>query len=267
MALLHCEESYFFSSDAQNGAQNKSPDGSLFNVQLYSPISIPKEAIYCTLEVTSATIWNVSPNISSSIGNNKLYLYHETMGYVITIPDGLYGVVELAARVQREIVERDLPANLLVFTADDSTQKIVISFNYANTWIDFSLPNSCRDVLGFDARKVPLTPQAANHSETGDVTAEFNRINNYLLKSDLISDGISVNAISDSVIADVLITSSPGSQIVYSPFHPPRANADQLIGHPKTNFGFRLTDQVGRRIDTLGESYSFTIVLRYVIKV
>ena len=213
----------------------------------------------------------MSPNISAVIGNNKLYLHTEegSLGtdFVVTIPDGLYGVVELAARIQREIIELGLPANLLVFTADDSTQKIVISFTYESTWIDFSQPDSCRDVLGFDSRLVPLVSQAANHSETGDVTASFDRINNYLLKSDIISDGISVNAISDSIIADILITSSPGSQIVFAPFHPPKANADELIAHSKTNLDFRLVDQLGRQVDTLGEDYSFTIVLRYVIKV
>jgi hypothetical protein len=267
MALLHCEESFFFSSDAANGAKNKSPDGSLFNVQLYSPISIPKEAIYCTLEVTSATIWNVSPNIAESIGNNKFYFHTAGSDFNFTIPDGLYGVDELAARIQREIVELGLPPDLFVFSADASTQKVVIAYNYANSWIDFTQPDSIRDVLGFDARLVPLTGQPANHSETGDFTANFNRIQNYLLKSDIISDGISVNAVSDSIIADVLITSKPGSQIIYAPYHPPKANADQLIGHSKTNFNFRLTDQQGRRVDTLGESYAFTIVIRFVIKV
>ena len=92
MSLLNCEESYFFSSDERNGAQNKSQDGSTFSVQLNNPISIPKESIYCTLEVSSATIWNNTPNISSAIGNNKLYLHTEVdadLGpdFVITIPD------------------------------------------------------------------------------------------------------------------------------------------------------------------------------------
>jgi len=267
MALLHCEESFFFSSDKANGAQNVSSDGSLFNVELYNPISIPKEAIYCTLEITAATIWNVSPNISAAIGNNKLNFNSGGANAVITIPDGLYGVDELAARIRIEVVKLGLPNDVFVFGADDSTSKIVYHFHLRRRFIDFTQPDSFRDVLGFNSRLVPLTPQGAEHIEDGDTTAGFNRINNYLIKSDIISNGISVNAVSDSIIAAVLITSKPGSQIVFTPFHPPKANANQLIGHSKTNFGFRLTDEQGRAVDTQGQTYSFTIVIKYAIQV
>ena len=373
MSLLHCEESYFFSSDERNGAQNKSQDGSTFSVQLNNPISIPKEAMYCTLEVTSATIWNNTPNISAAIGNNKLYFHTEVdtsigTDFVITIPDGLYGVSELTARIQREMLGLGLPRDVLLLTADDATQRIVVSFGYANTWLDFgdgspttlsstdlgfnnavqvsmsvdlltlsgtdmplgrfevgdtfrfdsggsafagqtftiqtviaggsdtvqvfdidpavasqALPattlsfsriragaprtDTFREVLGFDTRLVPLTPKASSHSEGGDFTAAFNRVNNFIIKSDIISDGISVNAINDSIIADVLITSEPGDQIVFTPFHPPKANADELIGHRKNFLSFRLTDQVGRPVETMSENWSFTVVLKYVLKV
>jgi hypothetical protein len=267
MPLLHCEEAYFFSSDLKNGAKNKSVDGSTFSVQLNSPIAIPKESIYCTLEVTTATIWNVSPNISAAIGNNKLYLTYGSIGNVITVADGLYGVDELASSIQREMVDRGLPSDLIILTADPATQKVIITFNYPNTRINFDFPNTFRDILGFNERRVPLVDQTAAYSEVGDTTAEFNRIVNYLIKSDIISDGISVNAISDSVIADVLITAAPGSQIVYTPYNPPKANADELAGHRKNFFNFRLTDQSGRAVDTLGENYSFTIVIKYVLRV
>ncbi len=371
MSLLNCEESYFFSSDERNGAQNKSPDGSVFSVQLNNPISIPKAAMYCTLEVTSATIWNNTPNISEAIGNNKLYFHTEAdpaLGpdFVLTIPDGLYGVSELTARIQREMIGLGLPQDMLMLTADDATQRIVVSLGYANTWLDFAdgspttlsstdmgfnntvqvtmsvelltlagtgMPlgrfevgdtfrfdsgalagqtftiqtvigggsdtvqvygidppvaslalvdvavsfsrirvgvhrtDTFKDVLGFDARLVPLAPKTSSHSEGGDVTAAFNRVNNFIIKSDIISDGISVNAINDSIIADVLITSEPGDQIVFTPFHPPKANADELIGHRKNYISFRLTDQVGRPVETMSENWSFTVVLKYVLKV
>jgi hypothetical protein len=267
MSLLQCEESLFFSSDEANGALNKSSDGSTFSVQLNNPIAIPKEAIYCTLEVTAATIWNNSPNISTAIGNNTLSFEYLAASHTITIPDGLYGIDELATRIQREIVALGLPADMFVFSADDSTQKVIVSFTYANTRLDFTQPNSCRVILGFDARDAPVFSQPAGYSEESDTTANFNRVNNYLIKSDIISNGISVNAISDSIIADILITSSPGDQIVYTPYNPPRANADELINHSKSSLTFRLTDQVGRPAETLGENWGFTCVLRYVLKV
>ena len=267
MSLLHYEKSFFFSSDATNGALNKSPDGSAFTVQLNSPISIPEKAIYCTLEVQSATIWNVSPNISIAIGNNKLYIHANSLNYVITIPDGLYSVSDLETRIQREVVLLGLPSNLLTISADDSIQKVLLTFSLANSWIDFTPVDSFRTVLGFDSRLVPTTGQAAGYSEEGDINASFNRVNSYLLKSDFVSNGISVNAISDSVIASVLINVKPGSQIEYYPFNPPKADANELIGKAKSNFIFRLTDDAGRPAEMLGEVYSFTIILRYVVSI
>ena len=72
--LLQKQQSYFFSSDPRSGALNLSPDGSDFTVQLDRPISLPK-CLDATLEVTTASVWNVSPNVSALIGNNKLYIH------------------------------------------------------------------------------------------------------------------------------------------------------------------------------------------------
>lgn len=276
--LLQKEYAYFFSSDVENGAQNVSADGSSFSIQLDRPIDLPK-CLDATLEVTTASIWNVSPNISALIGNNKLYVHTDYVvptppqataaptDFVITIPDGSYGVTDLDQLISREVVKVGYPSNLIQISADDATQKVIITFNYASTWLDFTYADSVRDVLGFNARLVPLTPQAADYSEPADETAAFNRVSSYLLKTDLISNGIAVNNISESIIAEVLITARPGSLINYTPYLPPKADAMELSRHSKNQFSFRLTDQLGRPVELLGESYSFTIVIRYTIEV
>lgn len=268
MPIVHKELSYFFSSSVKNGALNVSGNGDRFSVQLNNPIALPIEAIHATLEVVSATIWNNVFNISQAIGNNRLYVTTGENNIVIVIPDGLYGVPELVTVFKREFVNQGQPADLLIFSSDAATQKIVIESPYAATTADFTQANNCREILGFNARIVPSLPgepTGAGWEVYGDSVAEFNRTNSFLIKSDIISNGIPVNSISDGTIAEVLIVARPGSQINYAPYHPTRSNATELIGRSKNFFTFRLTDQLGREVETNGEDWSFEVVLRYQI--
>ena len=270
-SLITKTKSYFFSSDPANGALNVSPDGSTFQVQLDRPITLP-QCEDATLTVTQANIWNTSPNISTLIGNNKLYVHsdHVTVpasptDFTITIPDGSYSVEGLNNLIAREVTAVGYPSDLVAIAADDATQKVIVTFAYASTWLDFTQPDNCRDVLGFDARLVPLTPQAAGYTESGDNVAAFNRINTYLIKTSLVSNGISVNNLNESIIAEIPITVKPGSLIVYQPFNPPSCSAMELTTHQKSQMDFRLTDQIGRTVETLGEAWSITIELRYTM--
>src|SRR5690348_11591732 len=68
--LLEKTQSFTFSSDTKVGAENVSTDGSVFQVTMDNPIMIPKSAIDCNVGVLQAEIWNNSPNISASFGNN-----------------------------------------------------------------------------------------------------------------------------------------------------------------------------------------------------
>ena len=63
---------YIFSSDPTKGARAIQEEGSVFSVNLQYPISLPHGTQYATMEVHSASIWYVTPNISQAKGNNKL---------------------------------------------------------------------------------------------------------------------------------------------------------------------------------------------------
>ena len=275
--LLEKELSYIFSSDPANGAKNVSADGSSFSVQLNEPIMIPAEAISATLEVQSANIWWVVPNISEALGNNKLYLHSEYVptdrvlpgeypDYTFTIPDGLYDLDTLSEAISRQYASMGLPANLITLTADDSTQKVVLTLNYIDpTWLDFTQANTFREILGFDARLAPTSPQITGYHELGDNIARFNTISSFLINSDIISNGIPVNSTSAGTIADVLIDVLPGSLINYTPVVTVKSNANELIGKAKNFFSFRLTDQTRNIVNTNGEYYNFTVIIKYYI--
>jgi hypothetical protein len=273
MSVIKKQLSYVFSSDPSNGALNLSKDGDRFSVQLNQPIMVPADSLNCSLKLRSAKIWNTVPNISLEIGNNKLYIYTDFIStgsptlHTIEIPDGLYSLDGLNTFLARELVSLDLPSNLITMASDDSTQKVVLTFNQVNTWLDFTQPDTARDVLGFNSRLVPNIPEGAGYSEVADSVAKFNRTDSFLISGDLVSNGIPVNNVSKGILGEVLITAKPGSQINYTPYLPLSVNATELIGKAKNFFTFSLTDQLSRSVDTLGERFSFTIVISYWVKV
>ena len=265
MSIQEREISYIFNSATETGAQKIGTLGNKFVVQLDNPISIPGKSHYATAECVSANIWNVSPNISEEIGNNHFFFNEVDSGGAqdITIPDGSYGIEELEAFLQGEFVNLGAESNAISFSSFNSTQQTVLTFASATTTVDFSQPNTCRDVLGFDSRVV--VPTTAGQSIFSDTEARFNRITNYLVKSNLLSGGIPQNTSASGILTSVPITSRVGSQIVFQPVHPVKANADELIGQMKQSIMFTLLDQLERDVSTLGEEWSLTIVIRYYI--
>ena len=281
MSLIDKQIVYFFSSAIDNGAiitaQNLAEGRKdEFSVQLNAPgLVVPHGAINCTVEVTAASIWNSVPNISAKIGNNKFYFHTEYIPDIdppnpplpqditVTIPDGLYGVSELQGAIQRVLVNIGYPQDVLSLDEDEAQSKLVLNFGYADSWADFTQPNSCREVMGFDARLAPETPQPEPWLEIADNVASFNRTNSFLIRSDLVGNGIPVNNKASGILAQVLIDKPPGSQISYTPIYPPRSDGSELVGHSKNYFNFFLVDQLGRETNTQGEEWSFTCVIRY----
>jgi hypothetical protein len=257
--------SYIFSSDPANGDQSVSDDGSEFSVVLYNPIGVPDNTKYCTIEVQGANIWNSSPNISASRDNNTFAFFDGTANQVVTIPKGLYDLSQLASAIAVQI--DNIPANLpseqlFSFSGDQSTQEVLITFLSENLSIDWGL-TTLRDVLGF--RTTSPTTKPAGQALRADDIAKFNAISSYLIHTDLVQSGIPVNAIDNAVIAKVFIDKAPGSLINYQPNNIPVANAQELIGSKRSSARFFLTDQRDNPVDTNGEFWSFTMVIRYYI--
>ena len=268
--IIDRSTNYLFSSDPAAGAQNINDDGNQFSVLLNDPISIPKEAVYCSIELVSAVVVNVMPNVSEEYGNNKIVFDHEAKTYDFTFPDGLYALEDINAFLARTFEENGLPADLFVFTGDDATQKVVMKFNNAGTQIDFlNNPNSINTLLGFDPLLYPqFAPSVGGESFTSQETAKINRITSWFLHCDLARNGIPVNAVGSNIIAQVPIPAgSVGKTIGFSPFNPLPVAIDHLIGFPVNSVECRLSDQLNRDVLTLGEAFSFLVRIRYGIQV
>ena len=266
----------YFNSSAETGAIPVGNLGNEFSVQLITPIMIPRAAITATLEVSNCTIWNSSPNISSLIKNNKMYFTYLNVDYESTFPDGLYADYDMNAFMNIFFNKNNLPTNLFVITSSTATQKVTIVFNFMDLKIDFTKPEACIDVLGFNPEIIlgPVPPLISVGDDNltpfykiAPNVAKFNRVENYYLVSNLLSTGIPQNQISSGILARIPIDVRNGSLINYNPTNPTRCNATELIGTIRQVLKFRLLDQLLRDVSTFGEDFSFCINIRYYIKV
>jgi hypothetical protein len=257
--------SMIFSSADGNDPVNKSADGTIFSVITDQNISFPQDSFDCSAEVISASVWNSVPNVSIDLGNNKFYVYYggDNTLYTVTLSNGLYSVSSLNTEISKNLVNQGLPSDTIIITGNQSTQKIVLTFPYIGSYVDFTGVNSSRGLLGFDFRNVPLTPTTVlNESHEGDSVAAFNNIESFLIKTDLVNGNIPTNNISDNTICQIPITSRTGDQIIFNPLNPSRVSANNLRGLGRNSATFRLTNERNEAAST-GEAYSLTILFRY----
>jgi hypothetical protein len=266
MTYIKQEYSMILDSSTEAGAENKSSDGSYFEIQLGEALNVPSNAIGCQLAVEDAEIWWSVPNVITG-SNDKFYITYSSVLYTVTLAQGLYDLTGISQAIARELgnyaVIAALSKPLLTFSPDEATNKVEIKFNF-NASIDFTQLDTPRLLLGFDSQTLTAT---AGQTKIADNQASFNTVNYFLLHTDLTSNGIRNNNSYNQTVAKVPITVAPGSQILYKPFNPAKINANELIGAYRTNIKVWLTDDKNRRVNTNGEAYSLRIVIRFMMPV
>lgn len=249
-------------SDEKNGAINKSADGSEFEIILEDPIRIPADAESVSVSVSEALIWWTIPNLIT--GENDAFSIDDGVGgpFDVVIPQGLYDLSALQQSTESAVVAATGPAGMFTFIADTATQKVIIRINQIGVSIDFTGSTTFRDILGFNSQVLGPT-LLAQEDFPADNVAAFNQIDYFLIHSDIVTRGIRVNNVYDSVIAQILINTGPGSQIVSTPFNPPKSPAPELIGASRNRLRIWLTDQNGIAVNTNTENYSARIIIEF----
>ena len=103
-AIIEKSFSYFVSSAAASSDPNVNltVNNTKLTIGLDTPLVFSSSSVVTTLELTNASIWNTTYNISTALNNNKLYYYISgILQPVLTIQDGLYSVTLLNLEIQR----------------------------------------------------------------------------------------------------------------------------------------------------------------------
>lgn len=257
-------------SSVSNGARNKSALGSFFEIQLENSLGIPTTARNINIAVNSAQVWYNTPNIITGTNDVIRISGSDTSNikttYDVIIPQGLYDLTSLENSIQDQLQNLGAkydPSPLISLSADSALQKVVITLNYLDSEVDFTQAQSPRTLLGYDSQL--LSTIAAPLNIIADNVAQLNNIQYYLISSDISRQGIRVNNTFNQVIARIPISAPPGSLLLYQPFKPTIVNSQHLAGSNQSIFHFRLTDQNGVEVDTVGEEWSLEITIRYKI--
>lgn len=267
MSLIKKSVCLVFNSDTAAGAQNLSESKSAFEVTLDDPLYIPRDALECSAAIISASAWNSSANISSTFSNNSLTFTTSAAPagtYTLVIPTGLYSVAGLNTAISTLLTNLTLPANLITISGDSATQKSIVNLLTAGDSIDFTAAGSVRTLLGFNA--AVITAPSASYSFFSDNAAEYNRVNSWVLASNLVPGGIPVNNRIRGVIGQIPITAKPGLQVNYSPTNLTAFDASALVGNHRTQLRFELLDQNLREVIVV-DPYQFSLKIMWYQRV
>jgi hypothetical protein len=275
LKLVPQEISMVVGSNPSLGAQNLStaPNSfDAFRVQLDEPIHVPPDAQNVTLRVEGTNIWNNEPNIITGVNDALRVTAPNTSDvstiFDITIPQGSYSVSELNQRIQVELANagaKTSPDPVISITPDEATQKIELRLNYLGVVVDFTVANSCWEILGFTPASVIGPPTIAGESFLAPNEAKFNVINYYLISSNLVSRGIRTNNTYRNIINQTNINVRPNSLITSEPFNPSVIQCDELKGAVRSTFEVRLLKDDFTPANTRGEYFSVRMSIRYLM--
>ena len=250
--------------DALGTEATVSADGSRVDIGLDEPLRFSASSVVTTVEISLASIWNSSPNISVAKANNTLtYLIGGVAQPIITIPDGLYSITTLNAEIVRQITNAGDPSNTLTLSGNNSTGKSIFTFA---TGVQVNMTASTvRDVLGFDPGIYPaVAPIVDGTSVSGQNVAAFADTIDWLIKSNVVPNSIAINNRGLNVIGVIPIQSSVGSITNYTPFNPLRVGQNQLRGKAISDFYVQVCDSAGVGLPQT-EPWSITLTFRQTV--
>lgn len=259
----------FFSSNPDQGAKPRGNLGNEFDVRLASPITLLNSAENITIELANINIWFTTPNISESRGNNHIYITYDGKEYDIKVPDGSYESDSLNREIQTQLkkalsLDNKAVSNInSVFLLEPNTAVNRVEITLGDkTSCDFTpaKANNIGPTLGFDE---VITGSIHQERFRGESTPRFNVISSYLLETDFVGSGVSLNSHSGFILGKVPLTAPPGHLISYERVNPFRVDASSLKISSKQNIHFRLTNEAGENIDMGGEYFDFALVIRW----
>lgn len=185
--------------------------------------------------------------------------------YPITLPQGLYDLNAMQNAIATQLENAGASSSaepIISLVADTASQRVNIRFPFPTSRVDFTLPNTIRDIIGFPATNFGNYTDAPR-TIVGTATPQFNTVNYFLLHTDLTNLGLRFNNQYSQVVSQILIDRPPGSQILSRPFNPARIAVPELIGATRSSIRVWLTNDQNQRIDTNGEYYSARMKIEY----
>lgn len=268
MPNRHCK-TFFASSATSAGATSKNSAGNQFTLEFSPQISIPENAKNIFVSVPSASIWNTTLNISTTLANNT-FTFTDDNGnntkYSITLPNGRYSVTSLSEAINRlASVAAPTSANIFEVQGDGASQKCVLYVKASGWKVNFTSTGSVRTLLGFNTQTIPASALTTVPIYTyGDTVANFGDLSSFLISSTLTSGSeVWLGNRKANCLYTGLIEVAPGSLNSHQPYNPPKIQSAHLAGANLSSIGFTLSDQNGLELDTNSEDWDCRVIIEY----
>ena len=223
-----------------------------FTVNFDPQLKFPEDATL-SCRVLNANAWYVSPNLF-----NASFTYG---GIPHVIPDGLYEPLELDDAIQRLLQNQTGQDTALFYVEENvSSGGMIIVMKEPNRTLDIS--PSLAQLMGFSQFSF-ATGGVGNRHFYSDLPPTFNKYNWLLVKTDMVKEGIQVNARNEHVIARIpLADVQPGSLVHYEPANPITLPLPFLAGRTLDRARFWITDENNKELDFLGNDWALMLELR-----
>ena len=218
------------------------------------PIHLDRNKDY-QIALSSLSMYNESPNISVSYGNNT-FAYSRDNGVsftTLTIPSGIYSIEQLDTKINDLILADGGLENKINLIPDYSILRVVLYITDSNYRLDLTTGN-LRNLLGFDSAIYTTTTTAQSAADVSNGVISYNLNCSLVLRNSSYINGNRSN----SLFAFVPNTSS-GSLFYISP-----VNLEFLDINTKdiTSIEVNLQDNLGRELVDLTSPVRFTLVIR-----
>lgn len=253
-------------------ASNISADGSTFDYNFQPPLQLPRDSSP-TVSVLEATNYYNSPNIKLGVNDTFVVSFSNLFGgadQTFQFSFGLYGLIQFNLRLGLFLQAIGLATDTIQAQGLQAESKLAITVKpnatSGNITVKFSDPAFSMDsFLGFDTNSDFVANQAlGTQTVTALKTAKFNVLEYWMVEC--IGLGVSgtygpTGKANGSAIAAIVPQVAPSQQNLYRPYHPLQIPCS--ITAPISKIVFRLVDQNGDVVDTIGETWSARIQISY----
>ena len=181
--------------------------------------------------------------------------------YDVTFPTGQYSLPAISSYLVTALSNNLHPVNLFSVGGQDATGLAYVTFLTNGDSIHFEQAGTIGSILGFPSAVVTAT--SAGQTVFATTQAQLDRVNTYLISGTLIQAGIPTNASANGLLAAIPITGKPGRIINYAAINVLWTPAPELVGRRMDKFTFRLTNERFEPTPTAGDTWSFTLMIRY----
>ena len=268
------EQPIVLSVDSAYGS-NISDDGASFRYDMSPPLKVPSDAVKCEITCPEANVQYTFPNLSKDGSGDYFGYSFRGTSYLHEIPQGIYSMDEIASYMNRVALQDGIStdADLFSVVGIESTQKVTlgawIQDGSGDVTIDFSDSSgtaSIRELLGFDTQTITYSAGGTTGAylyQAAENVATFSSLTYVQVLSSIVNSSVGNTGAPSSTLCTVTPDVSVGSEIVFRPSNPLQIAADNLIGSTVNSITFRLVDNSGTQVNTMGESWSMRIQVKY----